>query len=145
MAHQYPMLLIDRVREYAAGGHICAEKNITASDVCFSRTDHGLPDDQQAYAYPNSLMLESFFQAACLLGCLTNQHLATGEYVPLLGSIHDCKVHRAAFPGDRLEHRVRMLKNLEETFVFSGEILIDDEPVASIGMVLITYRKEGTR
>lgn len=144
MRHQYPMLLIDRVKEVRAGEYICAEKNITASDICYGRTDpaHEAPG---AYAYPATLMLESFFQAACLLGCLTNPELTTGGHIPLLGSVHQCAVHREAFPGDRLEHRVRMLKNLGETFVFGGEVRIDDEPAASIEMALITYRKEETR
>jgi len=139
VSHRHPILLVDRVTEAAIGEWIRAEKNITANEFCYGEIEDEA-HDPRAYAYPVTLMLESFCQAAYLLGRLSNSQTLSGRHIPLFGSIHQSTIYREAFPGDKLEHHARIVKNMGEAIVVGGEILINGQIAAEIGMALLMIK-----
>ena len=60
-----PMVLLDRVQVLEPGRSLRALKAVSGSEPCYQDVPAGLPE--RRYAYPRSLLLESFGQAAAVL------------------------------------------------------------------------------
>ncbi|MGO4748760.1 beta-hydroxyacyl-ACP dehydratase, partial [Streptomyces sp. 2MCAF27] len=60
--------------------------------------------------------------------------------VMLLGGITDATPLRPAVPGDLVEHRVRLSRQVGETFMFEGESRIGDETALTVGRLVMTMR-----
>ncbi|NHC16049.1 3-hydroxyacyl-ACP dehydratase FabZ family protein, partial [Motilibacter deserti] len=65
LPHRHPVLLVDRVVELKEFASIVTLKAVSGSEPCYAQMDEGLP--ASAYAYPGSLLLESFGQSGALL------------------------------------------------------------------------------
>lgn len=145
LPHRYPMLLVDRVVEVRPGQSLTAIKAIAASEYAYSGTfPAGTPDDG---AYPLSLIVESFCQAAALLASVTKypEPVLSPEPVPylplaLLGGVYGCVFRGKAYPGDVLTHHVRLQKEYEDAVVCEGEVVVRREEIVRLDSVVISMK-----
>jgi 3-hydroxyacyl-[acyl-carrier-protein] dehydratase len=115
LPHRHPMLLIDRVEAVIPGESLEAVKVISGCEPCYQ----GLPDD---YAFPGTLLIESFGQAAAVLWMLsTPQGVRPAGQLPMFVAARDCLLERQVYPGDVLRHRVRLDQTVHGAAFASGE------------------------
>jgi 3-hydroxymyristoyl/3-hydroxydecanoyl-(acyl carrier protein) dehydratase len=140
LPHRFPMLLIDRVTGIRPGESLVAEKAVTAGEPWYE----GLADDAD-HAYPPVLLAESWCQAAGVLACLgqPNPDVLTGR-VTLFGSIRKMEFPRAVYPGDVVEHTVRMARMVSDSAALEGESRRGGEVVLRVGLILIALRPAGS-
>lgn len=114
LPHRYPMLLVDRVLQLRPGASVRALKAVTRNEPWYQGLDDA--DDADA-AYPSSLLIESWGQAA---GLLAAADPAAAGGVMLFGSAAGATFHAPVHPGDVVEHRVRISHALPDTVIFEG-------------------------
>jgi len=167
LPHRYPMLLVDRVVEIEPGIRLTARKAVSGNEPWY----RDLADDTPAtgYAYPPTLLVESWCQAAGLLAAseptwdlagdptneppggltgepprnpasgLDRQDVPTGR-VLLIGAITGIRFTGDVFPGDLVEHRVRLVRSVGDTAIFEGESLVDGRTVVEVERVVVALR-----
>lgn len=139
LPHRYPMLLVDRVLQVVPGESLVATKAVTVNEPCYA----GLPASagRAAHAYPVSLLVESWCQAAGLLAVhgKPNPDVLAGR-VTLFGTISDLQLLAEVQPGDVLHHHVRAQKILSDAALLEGESLVAGAPVMRVGQVIIVLR-----
>jgi len=139
LPHRHPMLLVDGVRSLEAGSRIVAVKCVTGSEPCFAH----LAEDSapQGYAYPRSLVVESFGQAASIIYCAMRQQQGdVSEQVMLFGSASRCRFEGDIFPGETMEHRARLDRSLSDAAIFSGEVWIGTRRIVEVGQIIVVLR-----
>ncbi|GAA2947751.1 3-hydroxyacyl-ACP dehydratase FabZ family protein [Kitasatospora cinereorecta] len=136
LPHRYPMLLVDRILTVSAD-EIRSVKAVTLNEPWYARL--GEEPSKADFAYPDFLLLESWTQTAGLLATRSEEEPADGRTM-LFGSMRDVEFHRRVFPGDVLEHHVRLQRAVNDTLVFEGSSRIGDEPVLTIGTVTVAFR-----
>lgn len=134
LPHRYPILLVDRVTELAAGEQLTATKAVTGNEFCYA------PDTAGA-AYPVSLLLESWVQAAALLAI---EAPGTGALL-LLGSVTGAGIGKPVLPGEIVTHRVILTRSLGDTLLFQGGSSVGAEPVQAIRQAVLAFRTEEPR
>ncbi|MCX4693195.1 3-hydroxyacyl-ACP dehydratase FabZ family protein [Streptomyces sp. NPDC058646] len=139
LPHRYPMLLVDRVTELVPEERLTALKAVTCNEPWYEGLSEEAGDE--GHAYPQTLLVESWCQAAGVLAAWDqpNPDVLSGQ-VMLFGSISDVVLHRPVFPGDVLEHRVRLVRALSDTVIFEGESLVGGEVVMGVGRVVMAMR-----
>jgi 3-hydroxyacyl-[acyl-carrier-protein] dehydratase len=139
LPHRHPMLLVDRVTEVAPGERLVAVKAVAGNEPWY----RSLPDDAPAaaYAYPPSLLVESWCQAAGVLATWDrpNPDVLAGD-VMLFGSVSEVAFGAPVLPGTVVEHHVRLVRALGDTLVFEGESLAGADRVLTVGQVLMAMR-----
>lgn len=137
--HRDPILLIDQVIDLVPGERLTARKAVSSAEPCY----RGLTDDSpaEAYAYPGYLMVESVAQAAVLLAVWDqpNPDVTVGK-VELAGAIDDVRFLAPVYPGDVLEHRVRLVKGLGDTTLLAGETWVGATQVMTVGQFVLALR-----
>lgn len=136
LPHGMPMLLVDRV--CADGLTATASKAISGSEPCYLGLSAGLP--RHRYAYPRSLMLESFGQAAAILWLSQSGSLSPPDGLLMFAAARDCRFFAHAYPGDVLEHRVKLDSSVARTGFASGEIWAGVKRIATIGSFVAVVR-----
>lgn len=142
LPHRHPMLLVDGVRSLEPGVRIVAVKCVTGSEPCYAH----LADDSvaQSYAYPRSLVVESFGQAASIIYCARSRHEGDmPEQVMLFGSASRCRFEGDVFPGETMEHRARLDRSLSDAAIFSGEVWVGSRRVVEVGQIIVVLRPAG--
>ncbi|GAA3892886.1 3-hydroxyacyl-ACP dehydratase FabZ [Streptomyces lacrimifluminis] len=137
--HRGEILLVDRVTRVVPGETLTAVKAVSGNEPCYARLGQdAAPAD---YAYPTSLAIESWAQAAVLLSVweTPNPDVLAGK-VELAGSINEVTVGARAYPGDVLEHRVRLVKSAGETAILAGESYAGGREVLRIGTFVVALR-----
>lgn len=139
LPHRYPMLLVDRVDELVPGERLVAVKAVTCNEPWYQDLAEDAGDEE--HAYPQTLLVESWCQAAGVLAAWDkpNPDVMSGQ-VMLFGSISDVVLHRPVLPGEVLEHRVRLVRALSDTVIFEGECLSAGETVMEVGRVVMAMR-----
>ncbi len=145
LPHRYPFLMVDRVYDIKVGVFCIGEKLITINEPCYADvTDNG---DNSELQYPVSLLLESFAQVGALLVLASRQAINVDEsFVMLAGSIRGVKIFGDVIPGEILIHKVKIVKELQETVVIGGDIMVSrlgastETLVASVGSLVIALR-----
>jgi 3-hydroxyacyl-[acyl-carrier-protein] dehydratase len=167
LPQRHPILLLDRVLSVEPGGSIRAIKAISACEPCYA----GLPDGLggASYAYPVSLLIESFGQAAAVLWLLSGAgrgaawhngagvagaaasvsgEATTGEAaggdVLLFAAARDCVIESPAYPGDVLCHTARIGRVLDGAALVEGETLAGDRRIAVMGSLIAAIRPAHT-
>lgn len=139
--HRFPMLLVDRVEHVEPSVKIIAIKSVLSGDPCFTQT---VSNGQSRLAYPNSLMIESLGQASAVLYSLSlRSRSKDASGVVLLGSITGFKFHHDVFPGDKMEHRVRISSLLSSAAVCEGTTWVGETLVAEAKRMLVLNRPSG--
>ncbi len=126
LPHRYPFLLVDKVTSMTEGEDIIAYKNISISEPVFQGHFPGHP------IYPGVMILEGMAQAGGILAFksagYTKEEMQ--EKVMYFMSIDGAKFRVPVKPGDRLEYRIKVLKNRKNLVVLGGEAYVDDTLVA---------------
>jgi 3-hydroxyacyl-[acyl-carrier-protein] dehydratase len=132
------MLLVDRVLASETGRSIRTVKAVTGTEPCYA----GLPDDAplDRYAYPRSLLIESFGQSAALLWFGTGAPAVTGEQVLLFAGARGFRFDGDAYPGDLLRHEVRIDSVVADTAFASGETWVGERRVATVAALMAARR-----
>lgn len=139
LPYRHPTLLVDRVETFEPAVSLVACKAVTGGELCYADLAEDLPG--QRYAYPCSLVLESFGQAAALL-CLasaTRLGLEPGRAI-LLGTARDCVFDGHAYPGDVIRHTVRLDQFVADTAFVTGEAHVGDRRIAAFGSLVAALR-----
>jgi 3-hydroxyacyl-[acyl-carrier-protein] dehydratase len=139
LPHGHPMLLVDRVVSLEPGVSAVGLKAITRSDPCYRHVAAGSAPEQ--YAYPASMMLESFGQTGAIVW-LARDRASPGreDRVLLLVVARDCTIEGHAFPGDVLRHAARIDHVVGDNVFIEGEVLVGERRVASIGSMMAVLR-----
>ncbi len=133
-----PMVLLDRVEWLEAGRSARAIKAISGSEPCYLELAGGLP--AQRYAYPFSLMIESFGQAAAVLWLSQDGGMAGPDDLLMFAAARDCRFHGRAYPGDVLRHEVRLESSVAKTGFATGETWVGDRLIATMGSFIAVVR-----
>jgi 3-hydroxyacyl-[acyl-carrier-protein] dehydratase len=139
LPHRHPMLLVDEVRAAVPGESLVAAKAVTADEPCFQ----GLVPGAEV-AYPPTLLIESWCQAAALLAVLDapNPDVLTGR-VALFGSIAGLRFGRPVRPGDVLVHRARLGRLFPDAAMLTGTAEVDGETVLEVDQIVVAFRDAG--
>jgi 3-hydroxyacyl-[acyl-carrier-protein] dehydratase len=141
LPHRHPMLLLDRVEIGPDGRVVQGYKAISACEPCYASPSEAAGPER--WAYPFSLLLESFGQAAAV-GWLASGSGALGAGDTLLfGAARDCTIHAPVLPGDVLRHEVRLVRVVAGTALAEGEVWAGARLVATIGTVIAAIRPVG--
>jgi 3-hydroxyacyl-[acyl-carrier-protein] dehydratase len=139
MAQRYPILLIDRI-DQADGTVVRARKNLTFNEPCYA--DMGVASRTADFAYPCSLIIESFSQSVGVLLRKAWAGLANSpDHVVMFGSIGDFRFLGEAFPGDVLEHVARLDKQTGDSAVISGEVRCGGRVIATVERIIAVVRR----
>lgn len=141
LPHGHPMVLLDRVVALRPGYFIHAVKAVSGSEPCYAGLDRSTLG--YGYAYPASLIVESFGQAAAILWL--RSHLRHGaarrdDEVLMLAAVRDCRFEGRAFPGDVLHHTARLEHRSNGAAFVSGETRVRRHRIASFGSLLAVVR-----
>jgi 3-hydroxyacyl-[acyl-carrier-protein] dehydratase len=137
LPHRHPMLLVDRVVELEPGASVLATKAVTATEPWFRGADPADP----ATEYPPVLVIESWCQAAALLAAWSRRGSPElADLVALFGGMSELRLGRPVRPGDVLEHRARIVRDLGDTWIFEGETRVGDTVVLEVGSAMTALR-----
>jgi 3-hydroxyacyl-[acyl-carrier-protein] dehydratase len=139
LPYRHPTLLLDQVEAFEPATSIVACKAVTGSEPCYAGLAEDLPGAR--YAYPRSLVIESFGQAAALL-CLASAQalgLEPGRVI-LFGAARDCVFHGNAYPGEVLRHRAHLDQFVADTAFVTGETRVADRRIAAFGSLVAALR-----
>lgn len=130
MPHRNPMLLVDAIQVEDDSDRAVAFKNITFCEPCYRSADAA--QYQEELAYPLSLLVESFGQAAGLLlwrrGFLAT---ASTNNAVVFGEFAEIDVVGSAFPGDQLRHEVKLDYAGPQLVILSGQTKVLDRAIAN--------------
>lgn len=122
LPHRYPLLLVDRVTELELGKRICAYKNITFNEPCFTGHFPGKP------IFPGVLILEALAQAAGILGFKT---VGNNDDLYLYAGIDKARFKLPVTPGDRMDLEVDFIKERRGIWKFTGVASVNGQEAAS--------------
>lgn len=139
LPHRFPMLLVDRVVDLVPGQRITALKAVTCNEPWYAGLDQDTPD--AGFAYPKTLLVESWCQAAGLLATWDkpNPDVLDGQ-VMLFGGMSQVAFHRPVFPGEVMEHHVEISRVVGDTVIAEGESLAGGQTVLTVGRVTMAFR-----
>ncbi|MET9648318.1 3-hydroxyacyl-ACP dehydratase FabZ family protein [Streptomyces syringium] len=133
LPHRYPMLLVDRITALVPGERITVVKTVTHNEPWYAGLAPG-----QDLAYPASLLVESWGQAAGLLASAAAPDARS--QVMLFGSVSQAVLHRPVLPGDVVEHRITLSRSLGDSVIFEGDSRSEAGPVMSVGQMVMAFR-----
>ncbi len=128
LPHRYPFLLIDRVIEHEAGESLAAIKNVTINEPFFEGHFPGQP------IMPGVLVLEAMAQATGLLAFLKMGGSEDNRLYMLVG-IDKARFRGQVVPGDQLQIRIRLKREMRGIGIFDCEARVDGELVAEAEMM----------
>ncbi|MBO8184016.1 3-hydroxyacyl-ACP dehydratase FabZ family protein [Streptomyces spirodelae] len=135
---RHPMVLVDRVTDFAHGDTIETAKAVTGSEPCYQDIADDLPAER--YAYPRSMILESFGQSAALLWLSSQGPEGAGDRLPMVGRLRHCAFTGSAFPGDVIRHRVTVERLVEDNAFMTGESRVGDQVILTVGSLIAVAR-----
>lgn len=140
MPHRYPMLLVDAIVSMERWQSIVGIKNVTGTEACYARLRDGAP--LRDYAYPCSLIIESFGQTGGVLISDRRRHENAPEDVLMIfAGVSGFRFHADVFPGDTMVHHVQVEKETNDFAILTGEVRVRDVRVAEIDSIIAVYRR----
>ena len=124
LPQRYPLLMIDRVREYEPGKRIVALKNVSANEPYFPGHFPHRP------IMPGVLILEAMAQAAGILVLRTMGMKSDDKTLYYYVGIDNARFKKPVHPGDQLELDVRMDRVLRGISRFICAARVDGGTVA---------------
>ncbi len=137
LPQRHPMLLVDRVLALEPGRLIRTVKLVSATEPCYADLPEGA--EPWRFAYPRSLVIESFGQSAALLW-LADSPPPDDDGVLMFIGARDWRFAGSAYPGDVLRHEVHLDSVVADTAFAHGETWIGDRRVATVGTLTATRR-----
>jgi 3-hydroxyacyl-[acyl-carrier-protein] dehydratase len=137
--HRFPVLLVDRVSDVDPGRSLVAHKAVTGREPCYQHLgDDASPED---YSYPIGLLLESWAQSAVLLTRWEDPNPdVLADKVELITGLRDVALLARVFPGDVVEHHVRVVREVDDAAILAGHSLVGGERVLEIGTFTMARR-----
>lgn len=120
LPHRYPMLLVDRVTEFAAGERIAGYKNLTANEQFF---EGHFPERPMM---PGVLMLEALAQLGVVFFKLNSDAEAQRKLI-VFAAVESVKFRRPVIPGDVLKMEMTLIKKKGSVWKMSGVGTVDGE------------------
>jgi 3-hydroxyacyl-[acyl-carrier-protein] dehydratase len=140
MPHRYPMLLVDAIVSMERWKSVVGIKNVTCTEACYAAIRDGAP--LRDYAYPASLIIESFGQTGGVLISDRRRHEKAPEDVLMIfGGVSGFRFLADVYPGDTMVHRVQIEKETNDFAVLTGEVRVRDVTVAEIDSIIAVYRR----
>ena len=124
LPQRYPLLMIDRVKEYEPGKRIVALKNVSANEPYFPGHFPHRP------IMPGVLILEAMAQAAGILVLRTMGMKSDDKTLYYYVGIDNARFKKPVHPGDQLELDVRMDRVLRGISRFICAARVDGGTVA---------------
>lgn len=139
LPHRFPMLLVDRLVDVLPGERLIALKAVTCNEPWYDKLGPDTPEED--FAYPQTLLVESWCQAAGVLATWDdpNPDVLDGQ-VMLFGGMTGVTFHRPVQPGEVLEHRVHLDRRVDDTVLFEGECRSAGEPVMTVERIVMAFR-----
>jgi 3-hydroxyacyl-[acyl-carrier-protein] dehydratase len=138
LPHRHPMLLVDAVRSIE-DAQIVGMKNVTGNEPCYGHV--GERSGTRGYAYPCSLILESFAQTAGVLLTHRVRDAGAPDVVLLFVSVTGARfTGEDVLPGDTLVHHARLERILPGAAIVSGEVFVGERLIARIDRIIVAYR-----
>ena len=128
LPHRYPFLLIDRVVELEEGARLSALKNVTINEPFFNGHFPGQP------VMPGVLILEAMAQATGLLA-FTDMGEAHRSKLYMLVGIDKSRFRGQVVPGDQLQLRIELKRQMRGIGIYECRALVDEELVAEAEMM----------
>jgi 3-hydroxyacyl-[acyl-carrier-protein] dehydratase len=139
LPHGHPMVLVDRIEALDPGRSAVGVKAISACEPCYRDLRPGL--EPGAWAYPASLLLESFGQTAALLWLSGRESPGLEEdRVLMLAGVRGCRFEGRAFPGDVVRHVARLDQVSGDNVFVAGESFAGQSRVMRVGWMLAVAR-----
>jgi len=143
LPQRYPLLLVDAIVELEPTKSVTAIKCITCNEPCYQ----GVEDSErlEAYAYPESLIIESFSQSvAPLLQGVWEAKGNSSEHVVMFGSMSKITFLESVFPGDTLRHHAELGYHDANTAMISGTVSVGNKTVVTVDRIVAVVRpKDG--
>ena len=122
LPHRYPFLMIDRIIDIDGDDSAVGVKNVTFNEPHFLGHFPGQP------VMPGVLIIEAMAQTAGAI-CIRNRGSDTPSVVYFM-TIDNAKFRKPVVPGDRLEIRVKKLKQRGTIWRFACEAVVEGAKVA---------------
>jgi 3-hydroxyacyl-[acyl-carrier-protein] dehydratase len=142
LPHRYPMLLVDRITGLKKWSEVTGTKTVSGTEACYANM--GETADPRDYAYPCSLILESFGQVGGVLVNLKRieEHLPD-NVIMLASGVSAFHFFGEVYPGDTMVHRLMLDKDMEDFAVLSGEMTVNGRRIAQAEAMIVAYREAG--
>lgn len=121
--HRYPLLLVDRAKDFVAGESIVGIKNVTYNEQFF--VGH-FPSEP---VMPGVLIIEAMAQTSAILVVETLGEAFAGKLVYFM-SVEEAKFRKPVGPGDQLHIHVKVLKSRGNIWKCGCEAKVDGQKVA---------------
>lgn len=139
LPQRHPILLLDRVTRLEPGRSVTAIKMISGCEPCYRDVSADAPPE--SYAFPVSLLVESFGQACAVLWRTGLTALERDRpSVLMFAAARNCRFFESAFPGDVLRHEARLENVIGDNAFATGEIWVGPRLVASMGSLIAVSR-----
>jgi 3-hydroxyacyl-[acyl-carrier-protein] dehydratase len=139
LPHGHPMVLVDRILRLEPGASILGIKTVSGTEPCYCDVDKDA--DPGLWAYPSSLLFESFGQTAAILWLSSGGSLKrTAEDLLMFVAGRNLEIVGRAFPGDVLRHEARIEKVVGNNVFVEGETWVEDRRIATIGSMIAVIR-----
>jgi 3-hydroxyacyl-[acyl-carrier-protein] dehydratase len=135
LPHRYPFLLIDKVIETDNKEFLTAIKNVSFNEPFFQGHFPGKP------IMPGVLILEAMAQATGLLSFASMTEDPESKLHMLVG-MNKSRFRGQVVPGDQLEIKVRLTRNMRGIGMFECKAFVDGAMVAESDMMCSAQDKD---
>ena len=135
LPHRAPILLADRIIGYTPRERVVTEFTVRTTQPCY----WALPSetDRQVCAYPDTLVIESFTQAAAVLFVL-DRGPVTGTLA--FGNARSVKLSEPVLPGQTMRHEVWLDRVVGDTALMHGQTTVDGRVCLTAGSLAVLAR-----
>ncbi|MCX6996220.1 MAG: 3-hydroxyacyl-ACP dehydratase FabZ [Kiritimatiellaeota bacterium] len=126
LPHRYPMLMVDKVLDYAVNDYIVGLKNVSFNEPFFAGHFPGHP------VMPGVLELEAMAQ---LSGILLNRSINREGQIAYFMSVDNARFRRLVGPGDQLRMEIKVLKYRLGMYKVHGVATVDGEVACEADMM----------
>jgi beta-hydroxyacyl-ACP dehydratase FabZ len=137
--HRDPFLFLDAITAFEKGARIVAVKTITGDEPFFEGHFPGLP------IMPGVLIVEAMAQAGVVLYTLSmDETEEERRQTKFLGQV-EARFLKPAFPGDRLEIDLRVVRLLKGAIAVKGVVKVGGAPIVKAEFLLMQPAAVRTR
>jgi len=129
LPHRYPFLLIDKVIDTDNKEYLTAIKNVSFNEPFFQGHFPGKP------IMPGVLILEAMAQATGLLS-FSSMSVDPKTKLHMLVGMNKSRFRGQVLPGDQLEIKVRLTRNMRGIGLYECQAFVDGAMVAESDMML---------